>query len=80
MNGAVNGDDLGALLNAFGHTSIIIKTPIERAADAVNEFAADLYQTLQQEQGNVVFSPLSVATALSMAYAGAAGGHPYGGP
>ncbi len=44
-----------------------------RAADAVNAFAFDLYEQMQREQGNLFFSPLSIATALSMAYAGAAG-------
>jgi hypothetical protein len=44
-----------------------------RATQAVNDFGVDLYAQLQQEQGNLFFSPLSVATALAMTYAGAAG-------
>jgi serpin B len=44
-----------------------------RAAEAVNLFALDVYEQMQREQGNLFFSPLSVATALTMAYAGAAG-------
>jgi serpin B len=44
-----------------------------RAADAVNAFAFDLYEQMQREQGNLFFSPLSIATSLAMAYAGAAG-------
>jgi serpin B len=44
-----------------------------RAADAINLFALDVYQQMQREEGNLFFSPLSVATGLSMAYAGAAG-------
>lgn len=44
-----------------------------RAADAINLFALDVYQHLQREEGNLFYSPLSVATALAMAYAGAAG-------
>ena len=44
-----------------------------RAADAINQFAYDVYEHMQNTSGNMFFSPLSVATALSMAYAGAAG-------
>jgi serpin B len=44
-----------------------------RAADAINLFALDVYEHMQREQGNLFFSPLSVATGLAMAYAGAAG-------
>ncbi|MCA9260140.1 MAG: hypothetical protein KDA61_13100, partial [Planctomycetales bacterium] len=44
-----------------------------RAVDAVNAFAGDLYEHMQNETGNLAFSPLSVATAMGMLY-GAAGG------
>ncbi len=44
-----------------------------RAVEAVNLFASDAYEHIQQEEGNLFFSPLSIATALSMTYAGAAG-------
>src|SRR4051794_16396516 len=44
-----------------------------RASDATNAFAFDVYDNLQREQGNLFFSPLSVSTALGMAYAGARG-------
>src|SRR3954462_259480 len=44
-----------------------------RASDAINAFAFDVYDNLQREQGNLFFSPLSVSTALGMAYAGARG-------
>ena len=44
-----------------------------RAADAVNLFAIDVYEQMQREGGNLFFSPLSVATGLAMAYAGANG-------
>lgn len=43
-----------------------------RAARAVNCFAFDLYEHVQNEQGNLFFSPLSIATGLAMTYAGAA--------
>lgn len=43
------------------------------ATEAVNQFAMEVYEHLQQEDGNLFFSPLSVSAGLSMAYAGAAG-------
>lgn len=44
-----------------------------RAVNAVNQFGFDVYSHLQNEQGNLFFSPLSIATGLTMTYAGAAG-------
>ena len=44
-----------------------------RASHAINCFAVDLYQHFQNEQGNLIVSPTSIATALAMTYAGAAG-------
>lgn len=44
-----------------------------QAAEAINLFALDVYEHMQREEGNLFFSPLSVATGLAMAYAGAAG-------
>ncbi len=43
------------------------------AVKAVNCFALDLYEHYQNEEGNLVLSPLSIATGLAMTYAGAAG-------
>ncbi|HEX2475301.1 MAG TPA: serpin family protein, partial [Lacipirellulaceae bacterium] len=43
------------------------------ATEVVNQFAIDVYEHLQQEQGNLFFSPLSIAAGLSMTYAGAGG-------
>lgn len=43
------------------------------AAAAINQFGFDLYEHMQQQEGNLFFSPLSISTALAMAYAGAAG-------
>lgn len=37
------------------------------------EFALDLYQQLQAEKGNLLFSPYSISIALAMTYAGARG-------
>lgn len=43
------------------------------AAEAINLFAVDAYEHLQQEEGNLFFSPLSISTALAMTSLGAAG-------
>ncbi len=44
-----------------------------RAARSVNAAAVELYKVLDREDGNVVFSPSSIETALSMALQGARG-------
>src|SRR5688572_24920185 len=38
-----------------------------------NQFAVDLYKELSKHEGNFVFSPYSIHSALTMTYAGAAG-------
>jgi serpin B len=45
----------------------------EVAAKAANAFAIDLYKAIPKPEGNIIFSPYSVSTALAMAYAGARG-------
>ena len=54
-----------------------IPEELRDAADEVvaanNEFACDLYRAVSSEPGNLFMSPYSIATALSMTYAGAAG-------
>jgi serpin B len=42
-------------------------------ASAGNQFAFDLYAELKKADGNIVFSPLAVSTALAMTYAGTRG-------
>jgi serpin B len=42
-------------------------------ADGNREFAIDLYQSIRNRAGNLCFSPLSLSTTASMAYAGARG-------
>ena len=63
----VGGDDTPCLLD------VAAEGAAARAVHAVNCFAIDLYNNLQQETGNVFFSPLSLSTAFAMTYAGAAG-------
>jgi len=42
-------------------------------AEAGNRFALELYDRLEAQEGNIFFSPYSIATALTMTYAGARG-------
>jgi serpin B len=44
-----------------------------QGAAAVDAFAVDVYRRLAQEEGNLFFSPYSIASALTMTYAGAKG-------
>jgi serpin B len=46
---------------------------VEEVVEATNQFALDLYAQVREEDGNLFLSPYSVAAALSMTYAGAAG-------
>lgn len=67
--------------NALGNPRCLRIEPLEdrrllsanRAAEAINQFAYDIYEHMQNSEGNLFYSPLSMATALTMAYAGAAG-------
>ena len=56
-----------ALLAAF---PLVAANP---GADGLNRFAADLYRQLGGRGGNIVFSPVSISTALAMTLAGARG-------
>jgi serpin B len=46
---------------------------VNQIAKANNAFAIDLYKNLAKEPGNLVMSPFSIDTALTMTYAGARG-------
>jgi serpin B len=48
---------------------------VKAASTSMDQFGADLYRLLAQgaSDGNVVFSPASIVTALAMTYAGAGG-------
>jgi serpin B len=46
---------------------------LQAVVDGNTAFAADLYQQLREEEGNLFFSPHSISVALAMTYAGARG-------
>jgi len=50
-------------------------TPVDVGAAVrdANAFAFDLYQRIRTGDGNIIFSPYSISTALAMTYAGARG-------
>ncbi len=49
------------------------KTPAVKLARSSNAFGFDLYRRLREKPGNLVISPASVTTALTMAWGGAVG-------
>jgi serpin B len=49
------------------------KADLKTLVQGNNQFAFDLYSRLAKEEGNIVFSPYSISTALAMTYAGARG-------
>lgn len=49
------------------------KTNKQIIAEGNNEFALELYEKLKSSEGNLFFSPYSISTALTMAFAGARG-------
>lgn len=51
----------------------VSETDMQTLADGNNIFALDLYQTLRNENGNLILSPFSISLALAMTYAGAHG-------
>jgi serpin B len=48
-------------------------SPVDATVDASNKFAFDLYGRYGSSGGNIIFSPYSISTALSMVYEGAGG-------
>ena len=57
-------------LGAFLALPLLAASP---AAEGLNRFAGDTYHQLAADKGNLIFSPLSISTALSMVLAGARG-------
>ena len=49
--------------------------PDTALAPAINAFAFDAYRVLATTQGNLIFSPLSIATVMAYLTPGAAGAH-----
>lgn len=54
-------------------SSITVTAEARSVAAASNQFAFDLYRQARPKEGNLFFSPASIATALAMTYGGAAG-------
>jgi serine protease inhibitor len=54
-------------------TAAALSTDERRVIEGSNAFAVDLYKQLCTKAGNLFFSPVSISTALAMAYAGARG-------
>ncbi len=50
---------------------VISASELDELVAGNNAFAFDLYQVLQEKEGNLFFSPYSISTALAMTYAGA---------
>ena len=69
------GDDVAAaeVLKSDAPRAAADSAAIDGSAAALDLFAADLYDQLSTEDGNLVFSPYSAAIALAMTRAGAAG-------
>ena len=77
---------LSLLLSACGPSASVAKSNLQRVTapdtspddiqtlvDNNNTFAFDLYQSLQNQDGNLIYSPYSISLALAMTYAGARG-------
>ncbi len=66
-------DAAGSAVPAAESTLASDTVSASRAVDAINQFALDLYEHFQGEEGNLLLSPVSISTAMAMAYAGARG-------
>ena len=49
------------------------KSDVQTVVEGNNQFAFDLYGRLSKKEGNIIFSPYSISTALAMTYGGARG-------
>jgi len=68
LSGTTAKEDI-PVLNDSGATA----SSVEATVEACNGFAFDLYGRYSVDEGNILFSPYSISTALSMTYEGARG-------
>ena len=83
-----NRDDPSPRLHVVGGAALLAAVPLGQAQEEPkvpangdlkvlvqgnNAFAFDLYRQLSKREGNLIFSPYSISTALAMTYAGARG-------
>jgi serpin B len=67
------GTNISQQTHPTARAQIKVSDDVRAIAQSSNQFAFDLYKHLQDQDGNLFFSPASIATALAMTYAGAAG-------
>ncbi|MEM7534725.1 MAG: serpin family protein [Chloroflexota bacterium] len=71
LNAAARGnDEAGEISPTTVFTDI---TPLAQLVADNSDFAIDLYHELIAEEGNLIYSPYSISSALAMVYAGARG-------
>ncbi len=68
LSGSTAKDDVPVLDDSGATVSTV-----EATVEAYNGFAFDLYGRYRADDGNILFSPYSISTALSMTYEGARG-------
>jgi len=68
LSGTTAKEDI-PVLDESGATA----SSVEATVDACNGFAFDLFGRYSVDEGNILFSPYSISTALSMTYEGARG-------
>ena len=59
-------------LQAVNAQTDAVRVDLSGVVEGNNRFALDLYRQLRSEDGNLFYSPSSIAIAFSMTYAGAA--------
>jgi serpin B len=72
-NAATPSTPPAILQNPAATVQTLTTGDFSQAVQSINDFALNLYQNFQQQSGNLFLSPMSIATALAMTYAGARG-------